>query len=85
MKSLIVKHSIVIKGRRTTIGIEEAFWRSLKQIARERRVTLTLLISTIEAERNTANLASALRLFVLDHYREVARQATQGPNWPLIG
>jgi predicted DNA-binding ribbon-helix-helix protein len=85
MKSLIVKHSIVMKGRRTTIGIEDAFWHSLKEIAQERGVTLTTLVSTVDTERDTANLASALRLFVLDHYREVIRRATQGPNWPLIG
>ena len=85
MKSLIVKHSVIINGRRTTIGIEQAFWSSLKEIAREQGVTLTRLISTVETEREAANLASALRLFVLAHYREFARRAVQGPNWPLIG
>jgi predicted DNA-binding ribbon-helix-helix protein len=85
MKSPIVKHSIVIKGRRTTIGIEEEFWAALKEIAQERGVTLTRLVSTIDAERNNANLASALRLFALDHYRTLAKQVMQGANWPLIG
>jgi predicted DNA-binding ribbon-helix-helix protein len=85
MKSLIVKHSIVIAGRRTTIGIETAFWAALKQIAKERGVTLTALVSTLDAERDSSNLASTLRVFVLDHYRKLAAGATRAPNWPFIG
>jgi len=85
MKSDIVRRSIVIQGRRTTIGIEEAFWSALKEIAQERGVTLTALVSTLDAERDSSNLASTLRVFVLDHYRKLAAGATRAPNWPFIG
>jgi len=69
MKSAIVKRSIVIAGHRTSVSIEDAFWRGLKDIAVSRRSTLTDLIAFIDGERRHANLSSAIRLFVLDHYR----------------
>ena len=68
MKSLVVKRSIVIAGRKTSISLEDAFWRGLKEIASARHLTLSALVAGINAGR-TGNLSSAIRLFVLDHYR----------------
>jgi predicted DNA-binding ribbon-helix-helix protein len=70
MKSSVVKHSALIAGRRTSISLEDAFWESLKEIARARRETLTQLITAIDADRKHANLSSAIRLFVLGFYRD---------------
>jgi predicted DNA-binding ribbon-helix-helix protein len=69
MKSLVKKRSAVIAGRKTSVSLEDAFWKSLKEIARERDMTLSDLISVIETERQHGNLSSAIRLFVLDFYR----------------
>ena len=33
MKSLIVKRSVVLEGHKTSVSLEEAFWRGLKDIA----------------------------------------------------
>ena len=75
MKSLVVKRSIVIDGYKTSVSLEEAFWRSLKDIARERRESLSQLIASIDQDRQFANLSSAIRLFVLGFYRDqFARQ-----------
>jgi predicted DNA-binding ribbon-helix-helix protein len=68
-KSLIVKRSIRIAGRRTGVGVEDAFWNGLKEIARGRDITLSDLVAAINFERKHRNLSSAVRLFVLDHYR----------------
>jgi len=71
MKSLIIKHrSITIAGRRTAISIEDEFWNSLREIANGRDQTLYGLITDINAKRQSTNLSSAIRLFVLQHYRE---------------
>lgn len=69
MKSPVVKRSIVIAGHKTSVSLEEAFWRSLKEIALGRRTTLSDLVATIDSERQHGNLSSAIRLFVLDHYQ----------------
>jgi predicted DNA-binding ribbon-helix-helix protein len=69
MKSPVVKRSIVIAGHKTSVSLEDAFWKALKEIARLRRATLSELIASIDAERVQGNLSSAIRLFVLDHFR----------------
>jgi predicted DNA-binding ribbon-helix-helix protein len=74
MKSPVVKRSIVIAGHKTSVSLEDAFWAGLKDIAGEREITLSDLVATIDSERKHGNLSSAIRLFVLDHYRSRARQ-----------
>lgn len=69
MKSQVVKRSIVIAGHKTSVSLEEAFWTGLKEIAGSRHMTLSDLVSTIDSERQHGNLSSAIRLFVLEHYR----------------
>src|SRR5260370_5472924 len=69
MKSPVVKRSIVIAGHKTSVSLEDAFWRGLKEIADDRSMTLSDLVSTIDTDRRHGNLSSAIRLFVLDHYR----------------
>jgi predicted DNA-binding ribbon-helix-helix protein len=73
MKSPVVKRSIVIAGHKTSVSLEDAFWKGLKEIAGGRDMTLSDLVATIDTERRHGNLSSAIRLFVLDHYR------AQGP------
>jgi predicted DNA-binding ribbon-helix-helix protein len=70
MKSSIVKHSVIVGGHRTRISLEAAFWTALKDIAYERRDSLRHLISSINAERQSANLSSALRVFILEFYKD---------------
>jgi predicted DNA-binding ribbon-helix-helix protein len=69
MKSPVIKRSIVIAGHKTSVSLEDAFWKGLKEIAGERDMTLSELVATIDTERRHGNLSSAIRLFVLDYYR----------------
>ena len=69
MKSPVVKRSIVIAGHKTSVSLEDAFWQGLKDIAATRDMTLSELVAHIDSERRHGNLSSAIRLFVLDHYR----------------
>ena len=69
MKSPIVKRSIVIGGHKTSVSLEEAFWNATKEISRGRGKTLSELVSEIDRNRQQGNLSSAIRLFVLDHFR----------------
>ena len=72
MKSPVVKRSIVVAGHKTSVSLEDAFWKGLKDIADEREVTLSDLVSGIDTDRQQGNLSSAIRLFVLDHFRNHA-------------
>jgi predicted DNA-binding ribbon-helix-helix protein len=69
MKSPVVKRSIVIAGHKTSVSLEDAFWKGLKDIAGGREITLSDLVASIDTDRRQGNLSSAIRLFVLDHYR----------------
>ena len=77
MKSPIVKRSIVIAGHKTSVSIEDAFWTALKDIAASRGATVAELVAAIDAGRQHDNLSSAVRLFVLDHFRAAAGGARQ--------
>jgi predicted DNA-binding ribbon-helix-helix protein len=69
MKSLVAKRSIVAAGHKTSVSLEDAFWQGLKEIARGRNITLSELVAAIDSNRRHGNLSSAIRLFVLEFYR----------------
>jgi predicted DNA-binding ribbon-helix-helix protein len=69
MKSSIIKRSVVIAGHKTSVSLEDAFWKGLKEIAGGRDMTLSDLVDTIDTKRQHGNLSSAIRLFVLDFFK----------------
>jgi predicted DNA-binding ribbon-helix-helix protein len=70
MNSGITRRSIIIKGHKTSVSMEDQFWSALKEIAAERQLTLSALVSIIDHDRGDLhNLSSALRTFVLARYR----------------
>ena len=82
MKSLIVKRSILLAGRKSSVSLEDEFWNALKKIAGDRNVTLSELVGGINAQRQHGNLSSALRLFVLEYYRG---KAAEKPGDEMLG
>ena len=62
----VVKRSLVIAGHRTSVSLEDAFWRRLQAIAVERGLSVNALAASVDAARGEANLSSALRVFVLE-------------------
>lgn len=80
MKSPVVKRSIVIAGHKTSVSLEDDFWEALKEIAVRRKATLSDLVANIDASRTQGNLSSAIRLFVLDHFRNGGSAAVASPD-----
>ena len=78
MKSLIIKRSVFVKKHKTSISLEDDFWQGLIEIARSRRVSVSRLLTSIDADREFANLSSAIRLFVLRFFKE--EQARRHPT-----
>lgn len=72
MKSTVMKRSVVLAGHKTSVSLEDAFWEGLKDIAKIKRETVSELIGDIDIDRRHANLSSAIRLFVLNHYQAQA-------------
>ena len=80
MKSPVLKRSIVVAGHKTSVSLEDGFWRGLRDIAALRGTSLSELIGTIDSGRHHGNLSSAIRLFVLDFYREGSGKSSAEPN-----
>ncbi|SKA33592.1 Ribbon-helix-helix domain-containing protein [Enhydrobacter aerosaccus] len=65
------KRSVTIDGHRTSISLEDAFWRELAAIAEARHLSLNALVAEIDRARGgQGNLSSALRLHVLETLRQ---------------
>jgi predicted DNA-binding ribbon-helix-helix protein len=80
-KSQILNRTITLKGHKTGVSLEEAFWTALKEIAATKNVRVATLAETIDSTRGNINLSSAIRLYVLDFYEHkkdaVARRSTK--------
>jgi predicted DNA-binding ribbon-helix-helix protein len=69
LPTLNIKRTMRISGRVTSLSLEDAFWKALKEIAATKGIFIKDLVSMIDNERQHANLSSAIHVFVLDYYR----------------
>jgi len=66
MSARPVKHSVTLRGHRTSISLEDEFWREFRAIAQDKGIALNALVAEIDAERGMeSGLASAIRVYVL--------------------
>lgn len=66
-----LKRSVTISGHRTSVSLEAEFWQALTEIAAELKRPLAKLIDEIDKRDGRGNnLSSALRVYVLAHYRK---------------
>ena len=71
----IRKRSVKIAGHSTSLSLEGVFWDALKEVAAARGLSINALIEEIDRGRG-ANLSSAVRVYLLDHYRDTAGRDT---------
>ncbi len=76
MSQMIKKRSVEIAGHRTSLTLEEAFWRALKRFAAKDRISVNKLIERIDRERQ-GNLSSAARVYVLERLEAAAGPAPE--------
>jgi predicted DNA-binding ribbon-helix-helix protein len=68
-----VKRSLTLKGHRTSVSLEDDFWQAFKDIAAQKSMPINVLAAKIDAERDLdTGLASAIRLYVLRHFRSAS-------------
>lgn len=66
-----VKRSLTLKGHRTSVSLEDEFWQAFRDIAEDKDMAINALAAEIDAERDLeSGLASAIRLYVLRHFRK---------------
>jgi predicted DNA-binding ribbon-helix-helix protein len=60
------KHSLTLRGHRTSVSLEDDFWAELQRLAADEDISVNELITRIDAARGvSAGLASAIRVHVL--------------------
>jgi predicted DNA-binding ribbon-helix-helix protein len=69
MNSLVTRRTVRIGDDRLSIAIEDDFWNGLEEIAATTGTTTSQLLARIDRVRHGANLASAIRVYVVDHFR----------------
>ncbi|MFU8779052.1 MAG: ribbon-helix-helix domain-containing protein [Roseovarius sp.] len=73
MNARPVKRSLTLRGHRTSVSLEDAFWQAFREIAEEKSMALNGLAAEIDATRGVeTGLATAIRLYVLAHYQHRA-------------
>jgi predicted DNA-binding ribbon-helix-helix protein len=81
MQSTVAKRSIVVDGHKTSVSVEDIFWISLKEVAKEQAMTISNLVGSIDAKRvRGANLSSAIRVYILDRFRTRLQDLMPGAN-----
>lgn len=69
-KSAVIKRSIFINGRKTSVSLENEFWGGLHDIARSKNVPVAKLVEQIARDRDNVNLSSAIRVFVFNQLKK---------------
>ncbi|MBV6657619.1 MAG: ribbon-helix-helix domain-containing protein [Devosiaceae bacterium] len=73
---MLIKRSISLSGHRTSIALEAPFWDELTRIATSKGLSRAALISDVDKARPPgSNLASTLRVLVLENLRETVSSA----------
>ncbi|MEM9331600.1 MAG: ribbon-helix-helix domain-containing protein [Pseudomonadota bacterium] len=68
---MLRKHSVSIRGHRTSFSLEDEFWDEFRKIAEKEKVPLAKLITQLDEDREPdQNLSSTLRVFVLMHIKQ---------------
>jgi predicted DNA-binding ribbon-helix-helix protein len=69
MKTAVIKRSIMIGQRKTSVSLEDEFWYGLLEIAVYEQMTVPTLVKRIDHRRKTVNLSSAIRIFVFKYFK----------------
>ena len=69
-----MKRSLNVNGHKTSVTLETAFWQAFVAMAKARKLTLNDFANHIDQKRKVdCSLASAIRLYVLAHYQNLAK------------
>ena len=76
-----VKRSLTLRGHRTSVSLEDAFWQEFRAIAAEKSMSINELAAVIDADRGVeSGLASALRVYILQQIKARQRPVSDAPS-----
>ena len=61
--------TVKIDGHITSVFLETEFWEEILKLSKKANTTPDKIISKIDKTKNTSNLSSAIRLYVLNHLK----------------
>ncbi len=64
------KRTVKIDGHITSVFLETEFWEEILKLSKKENTTPDKIISQIDKTKNTSNLSSAIRLYVLNHLKD---------------
>jgi predicted DNA-binding ribbon-helix-helix protein len=70
--SSLAIHNVVVAGHRTSVRLEPVMWEALRDIARQRRVSVHDLVTAIDGQRRESSLTAAIRVYIVNFYRSAA-------------
>jgi predicted DNA-binding ribbon-helix-helix protein len=72
MTTTLRSRNIIVDTHRTSMRLEPEMWEGLTDIARRERITINELCSRVNARRRQSSLTSAIRVYILAYYRQLA-------------
>ncbi len=65
-----LKRSLTLQGHRTSVSLEEVFWKEFRRLAAEEDISVNTLAARLDEARSPAvSLASAIRVYVLEQVK----------------
>jgi predicted DNA-binding ribbon-helix-helix protein len=74
MSSTLVSRNVTVAGHRTSMRLEPAMWDALGEISRRERQSIHDLCTVVDARRTASSLTAALRIFLVDYFRQAATE-----------
>jgi len=87
MKNSLISKNVTVNGRRTSLRLERASWLALEDICKFEKLTLHVLCSMIEQQRQGSSRTSAVRAFIVSYFRKAAIDAgafSEGSSPPRL-
>ncbi len=72
MSSLIIRN-VRVKGKRTSVRLEQAMWDALVQISEREKRTIDEICTWVDGNRPETGFTSSLRVYILNYFREALR------------
>lgn len=67
-----VRRVVMVDGRRTSLSLEPAFWAALDNVCVREQRSRAEIVTEIDRARGATSLTGAVRVFVLNYFREAA-------------
>lgn len=81
MSARPIKRSLTLRGHRTSVSLEDAFWQEFRAIAQEQSLSINELAAVIDADRGVeSGLASAIRVYILNAVKARQRPVSDAPS-----